>query len=76
LVRADMSPKPAYERLLELIKGQWWTKTQGTTTAQGELATRAFFGRYRVDLELPDGRKHSQELSWQRGQANRIELAV
>jgi endo-1,4-beta-xylanase len=29
LVRQDMSPKPAYERLRELIKGEWWTRAEG-----------------------------------------------
>jgi len=76
LVRADLSPKPAYERLLELIKGQWWTKTQGTTGAQGEFAARAFFGQYRVDVELPGGRKRAREVHWQRGQPNRFELTA
>jgi endo-1,4-beta-xylanase len=76
LVRADMSAKPAYERLLELIKGQWWTKIRGTTGEQGEFAGRAFFGRHRVEVELPGGRKCTRELDWQRGQANRFELAA
>jgi GH35 family endo-1,4-beta-xylanase len=76
LLRADMSPKPVYERLLELIRGEWWTHARGTTDAQGQFSTRAFFGTYRVDLELPSGRKRTQELRWQRGQTNRFELSA
>jgi GH35 family endo-1,4-beta-xylanase len=28
-LRKDMSPKPVYERLRSLIKGDWWSKTDG-----------------------------------------------
>jgi GH35 family endo-1,4-beta-xylanase len=50
LLRADMSPKPAYERLKSLIKGQWWTKAQGKTDKDGVYRTRAFLGSYRVTV--------------------------
>lgn len=76
LVRADMTPKPVYERLLELIKGRWWTKLEGTTNAQGEFATRAFYGRHRVTIEGPDGRKSEQEIDWQHGAPKRVELKL
>lgn len=71
-LRKDMSPKPVYERLMALIKGDWWTKANGQTNAQGELALRAFNGTQRVTAELPGGRKVTQEVRWQRGQPNRM----
>ena len=76
LVRADMSPKPVYERLLQLIKGQWWTKLAGTTNAVGEFAARAFYGRHRVTIEGSDGRKSAQEIDWPRGGSKRLELKL
>ena len=76
LVRADMTPKPVYERLLELVKGRWWTKLSGVTDAQGEFAARAFYGRHRVELEGPSGRKSAQEIPWQHGHANRFEMSL
>lgn len=73
-LRKDMSPKPVYERLMALVKGDWWTKAEGRTNAHGELALRAFHGTHRVTAELPNGRKVTQEVRWQHGQPNRVVL--
>jgi GH35 family endo-1,4-beta-xylanase len=52
LVRADMTPKPAYDELERLIKGKWWTQT-GTTVADGGKARfRGFFGQYEVTAQV------------------------
>ncbi len=76
LVRRDMSPKPAYDRLHALIRGDWWTKAQGRTDARGEFATRAFFGTHRVTVDLPEGKKLEQAVDWRRGAPNRFELTA
>ncbi|MBI5387166.1 MAG: endo-1,4-beta-xylanase [Verrucomicrobia bacterium] len=76
LVRKDMSPKPAYEQLHLLVKGDWWTKTQGRTNERGELAVRAFYGNHRLTAELPGGRTVTKDVRWERGQANRFELTA
>jgi len=75
-VRQDMSPKPVYERMLALIKGEWWTRAEGATSANGEFSTRAFYGTHRISVETPDGRKASQEVRWEKGKPNRHELVV
>ena len=50
LVRKDMSPKPAYEALMELVKGQWWTGELKLTTDQaGRASFRGFLGTYAVE---------------------------
>ena len=55
LVRKDMSPKPAYERLMKLIKGEWWTaEEKATTDAAGKITFRGFLGDYEV--ESPAGK--------------------
>ena len=76
LTRQDLSPKPAYERLHARIKGDWWTRAQGVTTAQGQFALRAFCGLLQVTVDLPNGRQISRVVPWQRGQANRCEIVV
>ncbi|HEX2972566.1 MAG TPA: endo-1,4-beta-xylanase, partial [Tepidisphaeraceae bacterium] len=54
LIRKDMSPKPAYEALMKLIKGEWWTgEVKATTDAQGKVSFRGFLGDY--TLESPAG---------------------
>ena len=75
-LRRDMSPKPVYERLMALIKGEWWTKTEGTTDARGQVKARAFFGTYRITAQLPAGQSLSKELRWERGMKNQFELTT
>jgi GH35 family endo-1,4-beta-xylanase len=53
-LRADMTPKPAYDDLIKLVKGKWWTKTEATTDAQGKAAFRGFLGDYRLTVTMPD----------------------
>ena len=48
--RRDMTPKPAYDRLLSLIRQKWWTKAEGKTDARGRYQTRAFLGSYRIQV--------------------------
>jgi endo-1,4-beta-xylanase len=74
LLRADMSPKPAYERLQELIRRQWWTSTSGTTNAEGRFACRAFHGRHRLTVQWPDGRESHRDIHCARGGENEVVL--
>jgi len=51
LLRADMTPKPAYEALLKLIKGKWWTQTEASVSRQGRAQFHGFYGEYKVTAE-------------------------
>jgi GH35 family endo-1,4-beta-xylanase len=52
LVRADMSPKPAYESLMKLVKGAWWTVPASIVTDEAGRATfRGFLGAYSVHAD-------------------------
>ncbi len=55
LVRADMSVKPAYERLRDLIRKQWRTNVTLETDAEGRATVRAFHGSYAI-MAVDDGR--------------------
>ena len=49
LLRQDMSPKPAYERLMKLVKGDWWFGQQSLRTdASGEVCMRGPRGEYEL----------------------------
>jgi endo-1,4-beta-xylanase len=49
LVRADATPKPSYEALHSLVKGEWWlAPTVMRTDAAGRVDVRGFAGEYRV----------------------------
>ncbi len=54
LVRADGSPKPAYDALRRLVKGDWWmAPMELPTDATGRLRFSGFPGSYAV--ETPGG---------------------
>jgi GH35 family endo-1,4-beta-xylanase len=75
-LRRDMSPKPVFERLRSLIKGEWRTRTEGTTDARGQVKLRAFFGTHRIAAQLPGGQSLAKEVHWERGKKNRFELTA
>lgn len=75
-IRKDMSPKPVYERMLSLIKKEWWTKLEGATNARGEFAGRGFCGNYRVSITAANGTVVTRDIAIQPGQPNRIELRL
>ena len=55
LLRRDGSSKPAYDELLKLIKGEWWTSPiKLATNNQGEIRFNGLFGDYEL---LYDGKR-------------------
>jgi GH35 family endo-1,4-beta-xylanase len=75
-VRKDMSPKPVYERMHDLIKKQWWTKTEGHTSTGGEFKATAFHGTQRITVRDSGGKDVTREIAWRRGQPNQIEIVI
>ena len=56
MLRADMSPKPVYEQLKRLIHEEWTTRATSTTDDDGWFACRGFLGKYRLVIQMPDGK--------------------
>ncbi|ADG74943.1 glycoside hydrolase family 10 [Cellulomonas flavigena DSM 20109] len=51
LVHADGTPKPSYDALRGLIRGQWWlAPTTARTDEQGRLQVAGMPGRYTVEV--------------------------
>jgi len=48
LLRAELSPKPAYKVLDELLNQRWKTHTKGRTNSTGQFRFRGFHGEYEV----------------------------
>jgi GH35 family endo-1,4-beta-xylanase len=46
LVRRDLSAKPAYERLRDLVQREWKTRETTVTDKGGEARIRGFYGSY------------------------------
>jgi endo-1,4-beta-xylanase len=75
LLRADLTPKPAYERLMELIRGEWWTRAEVSAGAEGEARFRGFAGRYRLTVTAA-GRTAVSEIELARGAGGRFAVTV
>lgn len=76
LLREDLSPKPVYEQLRDLIRRQWWTQTEGETDAQGEWDFQAFYGRHRLTVRSRRGHEWKQEFDWLPGGNPRMEVVL
>jgi len=75
-LRRDMSPKPVYDRLTDLIKGEWWTKIEPTTDSHGQAKLRAFYGHYRLTAQARVGQPVVKEVHLERGNQNQFELTI
>ena len=75
LIRADMSPKPAYDELRKLIKGKWWTSAAASTAADGSAAFRAFLGEHRVTV-VAGQRRAEATITVRRGEPNRFTVTL
>ncbi len=58
-LRADMTPKPAYEELRNLVKKEWWTQAVLQSAGDGTATLRVFLGDYRVTVEV-DGKEPAE----------------
>jgi GH35 family endo-1,4-beta-xylanase len=76
LVRADMTPKPLYERLLNKVRGEWSTDLQAASDLTGTLRARCTFGRYRVESTSPGGAPLSGSFDLSREGARTIDVAL
>lgn len=51
LLRHDMSQKPAYDALLDLIKNKWWTRAKINLAADHSAGFDGFFGDYTITAD-------------------------
>ena len=56
LLRDDLSPKPAYRALEDLLLHRWRSDLAGRTDPDGRVKARVFFGTYRLTARA-DGRE-------------------
>jgi len=75
LVRADLTPKPAYQRLMALVKGKWWTRLDAQADSDGVAQFRGFLGHYRVVATVGD-RSVTKEMDLVSGGENVLTLIV
>ena len=73
LLRFDMSPKPAYLKLKELLQKKWHTEAEAVTDADGNAEFRGFYGKYDVEI---DGKKIAAELDLSKKSANEFVITL
>lgn len=54
LIRFDMTPKPAYYAIKNLIEKKWHTKKDVVTDKDGKASFKGFFGKYDVEITVGD----------------------
>jgi GH35 family endo-1,4-beta-xylanase len=47
-LRDDMTPKPMYNALKDLVKGKWWTVMEAKVGPDGKVGFHGFYGDYKV----------------------------
>ncbi len=60
LLRADLQPKPAYNRLLKLIHETWWTRESLSSDEKGLCSFVGFLGDYEVTVRKGNRSQTSQ----------------
>lgn len=75
LVRADGTPKPAFERLKSLL-AQWRTDAEAETDTSGRVALSAFGGTYEITVTPPGGKAVTQEATVIERRNNTIEIKL
>ena len=50
MLRSDLSPKPVYNKIKNLIKNEWKTSLQGLTDASGSFNFKGYYGKYKISI--------------------------
>ena len=75
LLRFDMSPKPAFYRLKELIQKKWHTEENLITDNEGKISFRGFYGEYELEIEA-DGKKIKKDISLSCQSENKVKVTL
>ncbi len=75
ILHSDLTPKPVFHALKELIHGEWNTTASGTTNAKGHFTFHGFHGQYGVCATM-DGREVVQEFHVAPGKDNALALTL
>jgi GH35 family endo-1,4-beta-xylanase len=75
IVRADLTPKPAYEALNRLINREWRTSITTKTDEKGMVQFRGFFGTYELAATL-DGEKRTLTFHLGENETRDLELVA
>ena len=75
-LRKDMTPKPAYNELIKLVKGKWWTKAQLRTGADGTARLRGVLGDYKLTVTAAGKQPVVQTFTLKRDVPGRLSVTL
>ena len=75
LLNNDLSPKPAYEALLKLVKEEWSTKASISYEKGGNNKFNGFFGDYEVTVKTASG-TFKKAIKLSKGSINKFKLEL
>ena len=75
LMRFDMTKKPAYDALYNLIHKEWHTELETGTDESGTASFRGFYGDYELEITV-DGKKYTKAISTSRDKLNQFTIKL
>ena len=75
LVRFDMTPKPAYNVIYNLIHNKWNTKLDLKTNSQGCASFRGFYGDYEIEI-TKDGKTVNKTFTLSSKRENNLTITI
>lgn len=75
LLRADMSKKPAYDKLYNLVRKTWWSSGNAYTNMEGNTSFRGYYGSYKMIIEK-EGKRSEATLYLTKGIDNKLKVQL
>ena len=75
LLRFDMTPKPAFFAIKDLIEREWHTETETATNGMGKAQFKGFFGKYEITVEK-DGKTVTKEIDLSKKGRDKFVLTI
>jgi hypothetical protein len=76
LVRSDGTTKPAYDRLLTLIRKKWWTNEQGKTDEKGIFSRKIYYGDHLLTVSDDKGHSIKQEIHFPKRDGRDVTIQI
>ncbi len=71
LIDENYQPKPAYNKIENLIKKEWMTKLSMKTNDDGLINFRGFYGNYKITLKTKNGAVYTFNIHLDKNEANK-----
>ena len=75
LLRFDLSEKPAYKKIKELLQRVWHTDETLATDCGGKASARGFYGDYDVTV-TKDGKAVTRRIALRKGEENSFHITL